>query len=92
MEAIGPAVVIPPGHRVPNGLEPDSEEVVAAWLMDMGEDYGTDDNVNILAAQGVITLYDTLFTRQDLEEWGIPRLKARRIKESADAVRRSLGG
>ena len=91
MDAIGPAPAIPPGHRVPEGFEPDSPEVVTAWLIELGAEYGTEDNANILAAQGVESLYDTLFTRADLIEWGFSTLKARRIKEAADALRHSLG-
>ena len=91
MEAIGQAPAIPPGHRVPEGFEPDSPEVVTAWLIELGADYGTEENANLLAAQGVESLYDTLFTRADLVEWGFTVLKARRIKEAADALRHSLG-
>ena len=38
MEAIGPAAIIPPGHEVPADFEPDSEEVITAWLITMGPD------------------------------------------------------
>ena len=65
MDAIGPAAIVPPGHAVPEDMEPDSEEVVTAWLISMGPEYGTEENVNIMAAHGVNTLYDTLFTRAD---------------------------
>ena len=91
MEAIGAAAIRPPGHNVPEDFEPDSDEVVTAWLILLGPEYGTEEIVNIMAAHGVVTLYDTLFTKADLVEWGIPVIKARRMKEAADALRGSLG-
>ena len=57
----------------------------------MGPEYGTEENVNIMAAHGVNTLYDTLFNRADLIEWGIPLIQAHRMKEAADALRGRLG-
>ena len=91
MDAIGPAAIVPPGHAAPEDMEPDSEEAVTAWLISMGPECGTEELMNVMAAHGVTTLYDTLFTRADLLEWGIPPIKARRIKEAADALRGRLG-
>ena len=90
MEALQ-GVARPPGFSVPIGHEPDSEDVVAAWLNDLGPGYATQALQAALEAAGVVTLYDLTFTRAELVDMGFTIQQARRVKEAADNVRQSLG-